>query len=359
MRTKRVSIFIHALGPGGAERNFINLALSLREQGMDVSAFVLRKRGSNLEAIAQQKNLPIHNFDTSLLRGLPKLLYYFFKTRNDDQIFFNYFIACLAIFMKIVSRGKGKKIVRLINTTSKIIAYEKNLPLRYSMRFVLRFVVPQADHIISQSQGMKDDYISFSGIAPRKLKVIYNPCPEVTLTHDTNREAHTLLYVGRLTLNKGLGYLLDSFRIIVDKNPHTKLIIVGDGPERKSLEESIKKLNLSKNVTLEGLQKDISKYYLKARLTILTSLYEGFPNVLLESIAHGTPVVAFDCPSGPREIIIDGVNGFLAEYLNSKDVAAKVLDILSSKEFNTDHVKETSRKFSKAVMTQEYLEILG
>jgi glycosyltransferase involved in cell wall biosynthesis len=83
--------------------------------------------------------------------------------------------------------------------------------------------------------------------------------------------------------------------------------------------------------------------YLYAKATLLTSLYEGFPNVLVESIMLGTPVIAFDCPSGPNEIVQEGINGFLIEHQDSENFRKKLVRLLSIK-FNPENVKNTVKQ---------------
>ena len=110
---------------------------------------------------------------------------------------------------------------------------------------------------------------------------------------------------------KGFHHAIKAFACIVEKYPYLRLKIVGKGSQEKNLKKIAEKYSVLKKVDFEGFHKEIIPYYLHARVTILPSLYEGYPNVLIESISMNTPVIAFDCPSGPNEIIIDGVNGYL------------------------------------------------
>ncbi|WP_025675215.1 glycosyltransferase [Salinivibrio socompensis] len=110
-------------------------------------------------------------------------------------------------------------------------------------------------------------------------------------------------------------------------------------------------------VDFEGFQTNMIPYYLHARGTLLTSLYEGFPNVLIESIILGTPVVAFDCPSGPREIIQEGVNGYLVDHLSVDDLQ-KVCRISLKKPLAREAVQASAYKYFCSDVITNYEAIL-
>ena len=117
--------------------------------------------------------------------------------------------------------------------------------------------------------------------------------------------------------------------------------------EKGNLENSLRQKALDYHVEdkidFEGFQNNIAPFYLYAKGTLLTSIYEGYPNVLIESIAMNTPVVSFDCPNGPSEIIQDGVNGYLAKHLDVKDLINKIILMLQNK-FDYEDLKISIEK---------------
>ncbi|HCF7766073.1 TPA: glycosyltransferase, partial [Vibrio cholerae] len=178
----------------------------------------------------------------------------------------------------------------------------------------------KCDHIINQCQAMRDDLISVFPNLADKTSVIYNPVAkhveDYAKAYDLTQveKQDYLLCVGRLEKQKAFHYAIEGFAGIANDFPTLRLKIVGQGSLEQSLKQCAQDLGVADRVDFEGFQADMIPYYLHAKATLLTSLYEGFPNVLIESITLGTPVVAFDCPSGPREIIQEGVNGYLADY---------------------------------------------
>ena len=164
---------------------------------------------------------------------------------------------------------------------------------------------------------------------------------------DKNTE---LLAVGRLDKNK-------NFKDIIEILPklNMKLTILGDGVERENLQKLATKLNV--NVEFLGFQKNPYKYMKNAKLLILTSLYEGLPNVVLEANACEVPVIAYNCIGGTRELINEGINGFLVECENKEDLQQKIRDGLNYK-WDKEKIKNYIAKFSVDNIIKKYEDIL-
>jgi glycosyltransferase involved in cell wall biosynthesis len=144
--------------------------------------------------------------------------------------------------------------------------------------------------------------------------------------HPKASTAFHVLAVGRLDPQKGFAHLLRAFSQVQAAVPQARLTIVGEGPERDALQKIIQELNLC-NVFLPGWSSDIPAVMQSVDVFCLSSLWEGMPNVLLEAMAAGLPVVAFDCPSGPREILQDGQHGLLLPLGNEIALAQALLGL--------------------------------
>jgi glycosyltransferase involved in cell wall biosynthesis len=173
-----------------------------------------------------------------------------------------------------------------------------------------------------------------------------------------NDKENYILCIGRLVPVKAFNYAIEAFaRIIVD-NPFLRLKILGQGILEKELKQQTKDLNISDKVDFEGYHKDIIPYYLHARLTVLTSLYEGFGCVLNEPIALGTPVVAFDCSGGPKEVIQSGVNGYLVRY-KDVDHLTECIKLALNRQWDTKTIRATAGRFSSERIIDEYARVLA
>lgn len=194
---------------------------------------------------------------------------------------------------------------------------------------------------------------------------IYNPINLEEIIEKSNEKSELqfdyILAVGRVVKLKQFDKLIKAYSKSILINKNVKLVIVGEGIDSKKIKGIVKNLKLTNDVFLIGHSNNPYKYMKEAKFFILSSQYEGFPLVLLESLASNTPVISFDLISGPNEIIINDYNGLLVEDQNF-DKLIESINLLYSDEDLYNICKSNARfsiqKFSFEVITKEWLNLM-
>jgi glycosyltransferase involved in cell wall biosynthesis len=186
------------------------------------------------------------------------------------------------------------------------------------------------DALVALTQRDLDAYHEAIGEGPA-LHVIPNATPDLG-GRRSDGSARTVIAAGRLTRQKGFARLIAAFAPVVAAHPDWRLEIYGRGPRRKRLQRRIDNLGLAGNVTLAGPVEDIGAAMAAASIFALSSRFEGFPMVLLEAMSVGLPVVSFDCPTGPREIVEDRRNGLLVRRGDVGALAEALVEMIDDEE---------------------------
>lgn len=342
-------IFTGIFSNGGAEKNALNFALALKESGYSVTLVITRNQSiiSNTK-ISENFGISVIDFNSR------KTIYTFFNSlfllKNSKNFFLFVFspeaqtlIGLISIFITI----KGKIITRNINTLSKIFSLSNlNKTYFFFYSYILRRVYDISALILNQSRGMHEDFIKLFPSYRNSSRILYNALSKekehsqkINLTDRNN----FIICAGRLTYQKRFDHAIKAFKLISDR-VHYDLYIFGDGEERKTLEELVLNLGISSRVKFFGNVSNLSDYLVKARVLILTSRYEGFPNIILESLKFGTPVVSYDCESGPSELIFNGLNGYLVPNSDIKQLANQILTALIF-DWNYYNISKTVDKY--------------
>ncbi|WP_424355699.1 glycosyltransferase family 4 protein [Methanobacterium sp. MBAC-LM] len=217
-------------------------------------------------------------------------------------------------------------------------------------KILVKAILNNADSVIALTEHMKKEIQKISDkevlVVPNGIDM--NRFNDSSLTYTELLKGKTIIFIGNLRPEKGLSYLIEAMMYVTKKDMNTQLLIVGEGPQRENLEKLVNKLNINNRVTFSGkVTTDKVPVYLKnSDIFVLPSLQEGFPNVLLEAMASGLPVVATEV-CGINEIIEDGKNGFLVKPQNSKEIAEKILLLLNNHNLRKWISKQNIKKASK------------
>ena len=182
--------------------------------------------------------------------------------------------------------------------------------------------VGKLDTLVLLTQHDADSWSSFA-----KTKVIPN-CLPFYPNNASLCENKKVIFVGRLCEQKGLEYLIKTWELVSKKHKDWTLHMYGEGEQKPLLNHLIQEAGLENTVIVHQPTLQIMEKYLESSIFLLTSRFEGFGMVLIEAMACGVPVVSFNCPWGPADIITDGVDGFLVEYLNIEEAANRICQLM-------------------------------
>ena len=309
-----IVFMLPTLVSGGAERVFVNLLKEFDRSRFYLHLMVVDPTGPYTKLVPE--DITFHGLGyKKVSRAIPGIIAALKKINPDIVLSTLDHLNLTLLLVKPFLPNKTLLLLRECNLTSNNLATGfKNLVFRILKKRLLNF----ADRIICPANAIKDDLQINFGIRPEKMITIYNPVHveeiRANLQHhrlDRRNSSYKIVSAGTLEHRKGFDLLLNAMSKILKKHHNIHLTILGDGPERENLKKQILSLNLSDNVTLEGYQNNPYIYFSNADLFVLSSRFEGLPNVVLESLACGTPVVAFNCPGGIDEIIVNESQGVL------------------------------------------------
>jgi len=328
----KLAIFLPSLSGGGAEHAMLNLAHGIASCGYAVDLVLAQAKGPYLNHV----NGTIRLVDlkaSRMLSSLPGLTRYLRRERPSALLSTLDYANVVALWARRLAGTPGRVAVNEQNTISRSAPNSARRRQRMVLPLVKRFY-PWADYIIGNSQGVADDLVKVTGLPRKRIHILYNP----VMTPEAREKARAplnhpwfeagqppvLLAVGRLTRQKDFPVLLQAFAQVRQTWP-ARLIILGEGPDRSSLEALVNQLGVEHDVSLPGFVTNPYAYMSRASLFVLSSRWEGLPTVLIEALYCGSPVVSTDCPSGPREILRDGQYGQLVP-VGEADALARAIE---------------------------------
>ena len=337
---------------GGAERTSLNLLGGIDRTKIRICLVTSKNIFYHFQNIGVDKFLAIEDLGIDVwFHSLRRFIHdirkiaFVLKTEHPDLAFgMMHYPSSLLAFAKKAYNLKVKVIVSPRGPSTEYLKHFEHSFFRKAwLRWVFGFFCRFADKIVVASTGMKEECVRDYRAISENVEVIPNSID----IHDIKKKAdeaidftippgfHVIATAGRLEREKNMPILFKAFSEI-RKREKVKLLVIGDGSEKNSLEILSDELDIRRDVMFVGYQQNLYKFLSKATIFAHTCLFEGFANVIVEAMACGVPVVAVNCPYGPRDIIEQGVNGLLVPIQSEGALVEALSTLLKNEQLRKD-----------------------
>jgi glycosyltransferase involved in cell wall biosynthesis len=362
--SEKIALFLPSLLGGGAERVMVNLAGALSEWGHSVDLVVASPDGPYRDEVANSVRVIDLKVRRTALALFP-LAGYLRRERPKALLSTMAHANVIAILAARYARSKARVVVREATLLNTSMVSAPPFRGRWVMRLA-RFVYPWAHAVIANSRGVARELQANLNVPDDKLHVIFNPVVSDNLKTRSREPVEApwfepgstpvILGVGRLHPEKDFGTLIRAFARMRSKMA-ARLIILGEGSERDSLERLAHELGVTNDIEMPGFVSNPLPFMSRASVVALTSWFEGLPNVLIEALACGTPVVATDCPTGPREILDNGKYGSLVPVGDAEALSEALITTISDPP-QRSLMEEAATRFAVDSIAQRYLDVM-
>ncbi len=354
----KIVFLLSNLSSGGAERTVAYLSSYLAKKGYDVTILLLQKEVFyTLHPDVKVEKLNIKSSFKTVLGKYTNIAQRFIKTNNylkrqkPDVVF-----CMLPNLAKFILKSHKKLGFKLI--TSERINPESSTE---SARNLKISVFKESDGIVFQTIRAKDFYLDYIG---DKGVVIHNAVgnDRVYNIEPAKVRKDKISAMGRLTSQKDYPLLINAFNNVIKKHPSYILEIFGNGPDKDKLVSLTESLGIKDKVIFKGSCEDAINQIADSKVYVMSSLFEGMPNALMEAMAVGLPCVSTDCPNGPKELITDGENGLLVPISDEDAMTEAILRLIEDEDLSQKcslgarKILETHHIDVKAMEFAEYIE---
>jgi len=344
---------------GGGERVAVSLANELTKK-YEVHLIGITTKESDLffKINSQVKYSNFFDHRVRLSKNILKISKNPTVAYPDNEIEVAFGIGISAnVFLSLAGIGTQTKVVLCDHTNS--ITDNSELSQK-----VQRYVGTKlADKIITLTQEDRENYIKKHGVSDERICYIYNWKEAALSDVSYNNKSTKIVTVGRFDSQKGYDYLVQVAKKVLSEKSDWTWEIYGSGnqDEVDKIKELIKENNLQDKLLIKGLEKNQDLIYGDKGIYVMTSRYEGLPLVLLEAQQYNLPIVSFCCPTGPSEIVEDGVNGFLVDCYDTDKMSEKLLKLMENESLRhsfSAHAKDNMDKFDKNRILNQWIELI-
>ena len=408
----RVMFIIPSLRGGGAERAVLNIARGLSERGHKVDLAIFSPKLSYPKEVLEKVRLSVlcdpkeiskqelMGYSGKILWNHERSSVYGVLISLSSRVFFNQKFKNTSTMFNLLGYSvfryheldRGLRTLRLVQSRSPDIVFPvlikaeyagffgamlasrspRIIPIFQNIEYLAskhrkrrRYLLGAADHIVTASDGVAENFSATHGVARDNMTTIHNPAftPEIA-RHATQEPDHPwfgdggppiILGAGNLKPQKDFSTLIEAFHRVRGERP-CRLLILGEGQLRYELESQVQALGLEGHVSLPGWTENPFAYMARAALFVLSSRFEGFGNVLVEALACGCPAVSTDCQAGPAEILEDPE---LLAPVGDREVLAQVMQRALARPADEEALRAKAARFSIDRAVDKYEKLIA
>jgi len=355
---KKVLFVIYSIYGGGAERQMQYILRYIDRMKFEPHLFVFRLFGGEEKLIP--RDIHFYRMKECLVPrsffAIFSLWRLIFKIKPDRIVSFMYPANLVSLFAGWMF---GKKVI--VGERTHLSTHLRECTFSFLWRPLIKFFYAKSEKITAVSKEVKSDLVKNFGITPEKIEVVRSgvdiPRIRKKMIEADDGSSGFVFTCGNLRKEKDHNFLLEAMALLHG----VPLVIAGGGDEKKRRFLENRARELSVNLTLAGFKENPYPLFRKAGVFVLTSRYEGFPNVVLEAMVCGVPVAAVDCPGGIREIITHGETGVLAPPGDKDAFADAIKRIMDDSSFSQRLVKNAEnriKEFDIGTTVKKYEEVI-
>ena len=359
-----IVFFTYDLATGGTEKVVVYLANYLAKQRKEVTLLTVSNNNELSEII--NPNIRLVSLDKNKIIGsIPSLIKYLRQEKVDCFIANVWPLTVISTLVLMFKRKTNLILVEHCNLTEEFKG--RSLIFKLLQSISIKFFYNLADNIITVSKGVKKDLLA-KGVKGQKVSVIYNPLENPNKSSIDKRLIRInswlsgeikIISVGKLKKQKNFPNLINAIDFLHNKlGVDSRVLILGEGPERENIEVLVEEKKLTNKVFLPGQVADPVSYIKESDLFVLPSDFEGFGLVIAEALSEGKTVVSTDCKSGPSEILKEGNLGYLCKVNDFEDLALTIKKALDNP-FDPKPLIRRSKDFSISNIGEQYKKIIG
>ena len=363
--SKKLALFLATSGHSGVDRVMKNLLKEFSRRGIPVDLVRIKDHGPHIDPGLEWVNiieLPASHVNSAL----PGLIRYLKSSRPHAMLTDKDRVNRVALWARRIARVPTKLVIRVGTTVSENLA-RRGLIHRTMQYYSIRHFYPWADAIVVPSHGAARDLAEIGKFSDDFISVVPSPIINEEIEQQAAEPLDNpwlekgsppvVLGAGELCARKDFATLIRAFAIVREQR-NCRLIVLGKGRKKHELMDLASQLGIAHDVLFPGFVSNPYSYMKRASVFVLSSRCEGAPVVLMEALGLGTPVVSTDCPSGPREILMDGKFGPLVPVADPRAMAGAILSVLDNP-IKSELLKQAAQRFTVKQSADRYLSVLG